>query len=47
MGTYMVTYLVRTTIEAESEAEVINFFDQEYHEEMYPEFLEIKSIVEE
>lgn len=44
--TYSVTYTVRTTIEAESESEVINIFDQTNIDDLNPILVEVNTIEE-
>ena len=46
MKSYIVTYTVRTTIEAESESEVINIFDQTNIDDLNPTLLEVNTIEE-
>lgn len=45
MKTYTVTYTVRTTIQAESESEVINIFDQS-NIDLNPILVEVNTIEE-
>lgn len=46
MKTYIVTYTVRTTIEAQSESEVINIFDQTNIDDLNPTLVEVNTIEE-
>ena len=46
MKTYNVTYTVRTTIEAESESEVINIFDNSNIYDLNPTLVEVNKIEE-